>query len=439
MHKYSNYESHHLPHSAYRGALSKYIDPRPLAPTIQLAPDLTALKLPSILPCMDQLPLFAETRLPWTVSDLSRFLRALVESEPLLQNIWVRGEVSNFSRPESGHWYFTLKDQSAQLPCVMWRSTAELQVHILQDGDAVEVHGGMGVYPASGRYQLYVDEIRAGGDGALFQQFMRLKEKLEAEGLFGAERKRPLPPQPKRIGLITSPSGAALHDILQTLARRYPLAQVILAPAAVQGEDAPFQLISALKRLNRFVQPDLILLARGGGSLEDLAAFNNEKLARAIAASHAPVICGVGHETDFTLADFAADLRAPTPTAAAELATPKLADLQAALSARTQQLERYSPLALIFRERQRLDEFVLRGGRALRQLVLLQRAALEGLQAGLLALSPHAVLERGYALVSKASGATVTQVGQVAAGETLQVRVSDGKFGVDVKTADERG
>jgi len=411
MHKYSNYESHHLPHSAYRGALSKYIDPRPLAPTIQLAPDLTALKLPSILPCMDQLPLFAETRLPWTVSDLSRFLRALVESEPLLQNIWVRGEVSNFSRPKSGHWYFTLKDQSAQLPCVMWRSTAELQVHILQDGDAVEVHGGMGVYPASGRYQLYVDEIRAGGDGALFQQFMRLKEKLEAEGLFGAERKRPLPPQPKRIGLITSPSGAALHDILQTLARRYPLAQVILAPAAVQGEDAPFQLISALKRLNRFVQPDLILLARGGGSLEDLAAFNNEKLARAIAASHAP----------------------------AELATPKLADLQAALSARTQQLERYSPLALIFRERQRLDEFVLRGGRALRQLVLLQRAALEGLQAGLLALSPHAVLERGYALVSKASGATVTQVGQVAAGETLQVRVSDGKFGVDVKTADERG
>ncbi len=381
---------------------------------------------------MDQLPLFAETRLPWTVSDLSRFLRALIEAEPLLQSIWVRGEVSNFSRPKSGHWYFTLKDKTAQLPCVMWRTTAELQVRIPQDGEAVEVHGGLSVYETGGRYQLYVDEIRAGGDGALFQQFMRLKEKLDAEGLFSAERKRALPPRPKRIGIITSPSGAALHDMLQTLSRRYPLAEVILAPAAVQGEDAPFQLIAALKRMNQFVQPDLILLARGGGSLEDLAAFNSEKLARAIAASQAPVICGVGHETDFTLADFAADLRAPTPTAAAELATPNLADLEAALFALTQQLARYSPLSMMQRERQRLDEVILRGGRALRQQALLLRAGLGGLQASLAALNPHAVLERGYAVVSKADGATVSRVGQIAPGEALQVRVSDGRFGARV-------
>ena len=385
---------------------------------------------------MDQLPLFAESRVPWTVSDLSRFLRALIESEPLLQSIWVRGEISNFSRPKSGHWYFTLKDRDAQLPCVMWRSTAELQVRIPQDGEAVEVHGGLSVYESGGRYQLYVDEVRAGGDGALFLQFMRLKEKLEAEGLFAAERKRALPPWPKRIGIITSPSGAALHDMLQTLSRRYPLTKVILAPAAVQGEDAPFQLTDALKRMNQFVQPDLILLARGGGSLEDLAAFNSEKLARAISASQAPVICGVGHETDFTLADFAADLRAPTPTAAAEMATPSLVDLETALFTLTQQLLRHSPFSLVRRERQRLDEVSLRGARALRQQAQVLRSAFSGLQASLAAMSPHAVLERGYAVVSKADGAAISRVGQVAPGESLQVQVSDGRFGARVEKED---
>jgi exodeoxyribonuclease VII large subunit len=388
---------------------------------------------------MDQLPLFADNRPPWTVSDLSRFLRALLESEPLLQNIWVHGEISNLTRPKSGHWYFTLKDQTAQLPCVMWRSTAELQVRIPKDGDAVDVHGGLSVYPASGRYQLYVDEIRAGGGGVLFQEFIRLKEKLEAEGLFAVERKRSLPPRPKRIGIITSPSGAALQDMLQTLRRRYPLAAVVLAPAAVQGEDAPYQLVAALKHLNQFAQPDVILLARGGGSLEDLAAFNNENLARAITASQAPVVCGVGHETDFTLADFAADLRAPTPTAAAELATPNLADLQAALVTLTQQLQRVTPRALVFRERQRLDDFELRTERALRQHAVLLRSELSGLQASLAALNPHAVLQRGYAIVSNAAGATVSSAAQVKIGDSLQVQVSDGQFDVEVKPTKHKG
>ena len=305
---------------------------------------------------MEQMAMFAAPRRSISVSELSRVVRSVLETESLLQDVWVQGEISNFSRPKSGHWYFTLKDRDAQLPCVMWRSTAELQVHIPKDGNSVEVHGGISVYEAGGRYQLYVDEIRTAGEGDLYQKFLQLKAKLEAEGLFAAERKQPLPAWPRRIGIVTSPSGAALHDMLQTLGRRFPLAEVVLAPAAVQGDEAAFQLAAALHYLNQFAEPDVILLARGGGSLEDLAAFNTEKLARSIAASPAPIVCGVGHETDFTLADFAADLRAPTPTAAAELATPNFADLAAGLQALAQQLQRYTPRAIILRERQRLDE-----------------------------------------------------------------------------------
>ncbi|MEX1248323.1 MAG: exodeoxyribonuclease VII large subunit [Anaerolineales bacterium] len=386
---------------------------------------------------MEQLPLFAQTRSSWTVSEISRVLREVIASEPLLQNVWVRGEISNFSRPKSGHWYFTLKDRNAQLPCVMWRSTAELQSRIPKDGEAMEVHGGLSVYEAAGRYQLYVDQIRAGGgEGALYQQFMELKARLEAEGLFAPQHKRPIPAWPRRIGIITSPSGAALHDILQTLARRFPLAEVVLAPVKVQGEGASIQMESAIKRLNHYAQPDLILLARGGGSLEDLAAFNSEGLARTIVASEAPVICGVGHETDFTIADFAADLRAPTPTAAAELATPSRADLAAALQTLSQQLARYSPAAMILRERQHMDEFAFRYSRALRQHLQLQRTRLSGIQSQFEALNPAAVLERGYAVVSKENGESVNRTDQVEPGEAVKVRVSDGQFGARVEAKD---
>ncbi|HEX9597713.1 MAG TPA: exodeoxyribonuclease VII large subunit, partial [Anaerolineales bacterium] len=318
---------------------------------------------------MEQLPMFEQEQAIWSVREISRYLRDLIESTEPLQNIWVQGEISNFSRPKSGHWYFTLKDTTAQLPCVMWRTAAELQLTVPEDGESVQVHGGLSVYEAGGRYQLYVDEIRPAGEGKLYQDFLRLKAKLEAEGLFALERKRALPGLPRRIGIVTSPVGAALRDILNTITRRFPLAEVIVAPAAVQGPEAPAQLAAALRRLNQFAQPDLILLARGGGSLEDLAAFNSEKLARTIVASQAPVVCGIGHETDFTIADFAADLRAPTPTAAAELATPNKLDLAEslaelsqrlarsffglvreqrwALQATVQTLERHSPLARI--------------------------------------------------------------------------------------------
>jgi exodeoxyribonuclease VII large subunit len=415
---------------------------------------LTSGCQPIILHMMEQLPLFENANASWSVGEISRYIRELIESEARLQNVWVQGEISNFSRPKSGHWYFTLKDTTAQLPCVMWRSTAELQLTVPTDGDSVQVHGGLSVYEAGGRYQLYVDEIRTAGEGALFQDFLRLKAKLEAEGLFAPERKRPLPELPRRIGIVTSPVGAALRDILNTITRRFPLVDVVIASTAVQGPDASFQLVAALRRLNHFAEPDLILLARGGGSLEDLAAFNNEKLARAIVASQAPVVCGIGHETDFTIADFAADVRAATPTAAAELATPNKLDLADSLSelaqglaralfdkvrehrwalqSAVQSLERHSPLARILRDRQRVDDTIGRGERALRQQALMMRASLDGVQARLLALSPTRVLERGYAVVSKTDGTVVHKAGQIAEQEALTVRVSDGSFGVQV-------
>jgi exodeoxyribonuclease VII large subunit len=404
---------------------------------------------------MEQMSFLADARALWSVSQLSAYLRQVIEAQPSLQNVWVQGEISNFSQPRSGHWYFTLKDKTAQLPCVMWRSTAELQIRVPKDGESVEIHGGLSVYEAGGRYQLYVDEIRPAGEGALYQQFIRLKEKLEAEGLFAAERKRPIPARPQRIGIVTSPSGAALRDILHTLTRRYPLADVFVCPAIVQGDGADYQLQAAIKRINHYVEPDVILLARGGGSLEDLKAFNSEKLARAIVESHAPIISGVGHETDFTIADFAADLRAPTPTAAAELATPNKADLLLSLRARerqlgrafgtilreqrwalqaaAQQLDRHSPISAVLRERQRLDNTSMRGERALRQQATLLRSELGGLQARLTALDPARVLERGYAVVLKSDGSVVRKAGAVAAGDELSVRVADGEFGVEVK------
>src|SRR4030042_1940581 len=234
---------------------------------------------------MSQLPLFAP-QIPssWTVTDLTRYLRELLESDELLQDVWVTGEVSNFSRPASGHMYFTLKDSSASLRCVMWRNAALRQSFTPRDGDAIEVHGAISVYEAGGQYQLYADIFRPAGEGALYQEFVRLKTLLEAEGLFDQGRTGPIPPRPKRIGIVTSPTGAALQDILNTLQRRYPLVEVVLAPTPVQGEQAPLGIITALHNVVRVANPDVLIIARGGGSIEDLWAFNDERVARAIAA-----------------------------------------------------------------------------------------------------------------------------------------------------------
>ncbi len=392
----------------------------------------------------------------WTVTDLTRYLRHLLESDDSLQGLWVQGEVSNLSRPSSGHVYFTLKDAGAQLRCVMWRSDAARLRFLPQDGMGVEAHGRISVYEAGGQYQLYVDALRPLGEGALYQEFLRLKSLLEAEGLFDAERKRPLPERPRRIGIVTSPTGAALRDMLNTLRRRNPLVEVVLAPTPVQGEEAPPALVEALERLNRLAAPDVILLARGGGSIEDLWAFNDERVVRAVAASAAPVVSGVGHETDFTLVDFAADLRAPTPTAAAELATPlTLQDFWADLSAiqgrlqtrmsalferqrvrlenAADRLRFFSPLRRLQTERQRLDEAARRLAAAQAHRLQLAAARLGGLANRLQALSPLGVLERGYALVTRRrDGRLVTSRAQATVGEALAVRVRDGTFAARV-------
>jgi exodeoxyribonuclease VII large subunit len=391
----------------------------------------------------------------WTVSTLTRYVRDALESDLRLQDIWVQGEISNASRPSSGHVYFTLKDAGAALKCVMWRSNAARLDLGLQDGMAVAAHGKIGVYEAGGQYQLYVDRLIPAGEGALYQEFLRLKAELEAEGLFDPDRKRAVPALPRRIGIVTSATGAALKDVLNTLRRRMPMAEVILSAAAVQGEEAPAQIVQALSQINTLrPPPDVILLVRGGGSIEDLWAFNDPRVVRAVAASVSPLICGVGHETDFTLSDFAADVRAPTPTAAAELSTPVTvgefrergvsASIQLqrlildALRARREdtasvanEMRYRSPARRIQSDRQRLDDHGRRVVSAQAHLVNLSIRELEGWHRRLLALSPQEVLSRGYAIVTRRDdGGPIREVKQASGG--IRVRVSDGSFDADV-------
>jgi exodeoxyribonuclease VII large subunit len=400
---------------------------------------------------MAQLTLLGLTSPVLSVSDLTRRVRELLDIDYRLQDVWVSGEASNVSRPASGHLYFTLKDAQASLRCVMWRPDAARLLSLPRDGEAVEVHGRVSVYEAAGQYQLYADTLRPAGEGLLYQQFLRLKAQLEAEGLFAEERKRALPAWPARIGLVTSPSGAALRDVIHVLRRRFPLALVTLAPTPVQGEEAPAGLIAAMQALNRHVHPDVILLVRGGGSIEDLAAFNDEGVARAIVASQAPVVSGVGHETDFTIADFVADRRAPTPSAAAEIVTPDVsvlseelrlarARLADALAERLRthrweldehrfKLRLASPRAQVAGARQRLDDLGARAQAAIGAGVRLRRAAVGGMAQTLRAVGPSAVLERGYAVVRlKDGGQVVRSRKQAPPGATLEVRVADGVF-----------
>ncbi len=384
-----------------------------------------------------------------TVSQLTFHIRKQLENDPTLQDVWVDGEISNLSKPASGHIYFTLKDKNASLRCMMWKpDAARLRVN-LQDGMAIEAHGRITVYEPQGTYQLAVNLIQPKGEGALYQEFLRLKAMLEAEGLFDIERKRPIPELPTRIGIVTSGTGAALRDMLNTLRRRLPLTQVILAASPVQGAEAPPALVNALGFINK-QNPDVILLARGGGSIEDLWAFNDERVVRAVAESKAPVICGVGHETDFTLCDFAADLRAPTPTAAAELATQTtlddlyaqlthhasritdltsnlLAEQKAFISSLASRLKYVSPERRIQTEYQHLDELSRRVLSALNHRIQLQVSNVNGMSRRLQALNPEGILSRGYAIITrKDDGVVVSKVSQ-AKGE-MKVRVSDGEF-----------
>lgn len=404
-----------------------------------------------ILAVMAQLSFSRFVPRTWEVRDLIRYLRQSIEADFRLQDLWVRGEVSNLSRPGSGHLYFTLKDSEAALRCVMWRTDAVRLGEVPRDGETIEVHGRMGVYEAAGTVQLYADALQRAGEGEAFQEFLRLKARLEAEGLFAAERKREIPGWPARIGIATSPAAAALHDVVQVLRRRLPLAEVVLAPTPVQGEGSPEAIVEALRSLDRFARPDVILLVRGGGSLEDLAAFNDEAVARAIAASKVPVVTGVGHETDVTIADFAADVRAPTPSAAAEIATPDRLELATAVVAmrRRQErairrivldrrdevdaaqvsLRRLSPRAVVTNARQRVDDLVGRTQRAVRSQMRLRSEAVAGLAQTLRAVGPEAVLARGYAVVrSTSTGEVVRSARRVRPGDRIEVRVQDGEF-----------
>jgi len=354
----------------------------------------------------------APVREVYSVSRLNREVRALLERA--LRVVWVQGELSNFSQPASGHWYFTLKDRDAQLRCAMFRMKNTLVGFTPREGAQLLLRGRISVYEARGEYQLLVEHLEEAGLGALKREFERLKAKLAAEGLFALERKRPLPRFPRRVGVITSPTGAALHDILKILARRYPPAAVLVYPTAVQGAAAVPALIAALARASSRAECDVLILARGGGSLEDLWAFNDERVARAIHACSLPVVSGVGHEIDFTIADFVADARAPTPSAAAELVVPdRLACLEASaraaqrlaaaarrelrvastrLEAARRRLSLAHPGVRLQQRMQRLDDLMRRLGGATRAGLHHEARKLAQLHARMLERSPRQLL-----------------------------------------------
>jgi exodeoxyribonuclease VII large subunit len=367
-----------------------------------------------------------------------------------LQEVEVSGEISNFTRAASGHLYFTLKDGAAQLKCVMWRSQAERLRFRPAEGDAVIARGRVSVYEVGGVYQLYAERLQPAGRGDLAAAFERLKEMLAAEGLFDEERKRPIARLPRKIGIVTSSDAAALRDILNVLQRRNPLVTVLIAPTLVQGELAPAQIVRALRRLDERDDIDTIILARGGGSIEDLWAFNDEGVARAIFAARHPIISGVGHETDFTIADFVADVRAPTPSAAAELAVADLSNVRALLAewndamsaamrdalawrreatrARRQLLGLLSPRRTIDADRQRLDALVERMGWAARRGLDRQATRLTIAHARLAAADPRATLARGFAIVRDADRRVIRSLAQANPGEPITIQVSDGVF-----------
>jgi len=387
----------------------------------------------------------------YSVSEVTRRIRALIDGEPDLADVWVTGQVSNLHRASSGHWYLTLIDADSELRCVIWRGLATGLMSMPAQGDQVDAHGYISVYERGGFYQFYVDRLESAGMGSLWEQFGRLKARLEAEGLFAPERKRPLPLRPRRIGVVTSPTGAALKDICKVLGSRYPLVELIVSPTLVQGQEAPEGIVRALERLERERDLDLIIVARGGGSAEDLWSFNDERVARAIAAARVPVLTGIGHETDVTIADLVADVRAPTPSAAAMTAVPdgvslrqelrevpcrlyalisaRLAALRASLAQQQRLLRTLQPARMIAQRRQRLDERLERLTELTLQGLSGKRAALDASVARLEAFDIRRQLSRGFALVTvQATGQMLTSANQVRPGDDLALEVTDGRL-----------
>lgn len=380
------------------------------------------------------------------VTDLNRRVRSLLDSDAILADVWVEGEVSQPSFPPSGHCFFTLKDANSQVRAALFREELVRAGMRPTHGMNVIIHGRVRAYEPQGVYQLYVDSITAAGAGDLHARYEALRKELAAAGLFEDVRKRPIPRWPRRIGVVTSPVGAVWRDINNVLRRRYPLVELVLSPSVVQGVTAAPAIVRALQRLYAQDALDTIILARGGGSLEDLWSFNDERVVRAVADSPVPIIVGVGHESDVTLADFAADLRAPTPSAAAELATPDVTQLatvmgrlrdrataallgRAAESRRFVDAERRALAGMapdIGAARQRTSDLLDRGARAVAERLERRRMVVASAHATLRTLSPMATLERGYAVARTSDGRILRDAGQVDAGDPLQVIVARG-------------
>ena len=394
---------------------------------------------------------FTPNRFPGalTVTQLNEYVKRMIDCTPELTDVYIKGEISNFKNHyATGHFYFTLKDEESQLRAVMFKSYAGKMKFMPEDGMNVTAHGRISSFVRDGTYQIYCDSMEPDGVGALYIAFEQLKKKLESEGLFSPERKRPLPKIPSRVGIITSATGAAIRDMINVCGRRFPFAKLVLYPALVQGKDAPPSLIEGMKYFNRTHSVDVIIIGRGGGSIEDLWAFNDEELARTVAASEIPVISAVGHETDFTICDFVADKRAPTPSAAAELAVPDTAELKRKISNivsreadvlsshikyRRERLETLSknrvltnPMAFVEDKRMALESAFDRIVRAETTSVQIKKSSLAADAGKLSALNPLAVLSRGYSAVYKDGGGLVRSVDDVKTGDKVEFRTIGG-------------
>lgn len=398
---------------------------------------------------------FSAIPMTMTVTELNEYVKMSLEANPVLGDIYVKGEISNFTNHyKTGHFYFTLKDEGGNLRAVMFRAYASKIAFRPENGMKVIVHGRVAVFVRDGQYQIYVDSMQPDGVGALYIAYEQLKAKLEAEGLFAESRKRPLPKIPTRVGIITSPTGAAIRDMINISGRRFPMAKLLLYPALVQGPDAPPQLIAGLEYFSRTQSVDVVIIGRGGGSIEDLWAFNDEGVARAVAASTVPVISAVGHETDFTICDFVADKRAPTPSAAAELALPEAGELRRKLGniikhnalllerlaeTRRHQLEALAsrrclsdPHMITDEKRMLTVSLTDKLSAASRARMASSRLALSGAAAKLEALNPLSVLSRGYFAVYGGDGGVIKSVKGVKVGDSVTMRSSDGEIVAEV-------
>ncbi|NLM12244.1 MAG: exodeoxyribonuclease VII large subunit [Epulopiscium sp.] len=386
----------------------------------------------------------------FSVSDINKYIKALIDMDYILNSVWVKGEISNFKRHTSGHLYFTLKDKNSAISCIMFRSSVYALNFEPKNGMNVIIQGAVSVYEKSGQYQIYVNKMEREGIGALYETFEKLKKDLEAEGLFQKEHKKPIPSFPKCIGIVTSPTGAAIRDIIQVSKRRNPNIDLVLFPTLVQGEEAPKSIAEAIYAMNEWGQADVLIVGRGGGSIEDLWAFNEEVVARAIYESKIPVISAVGHETDFTIADFVSDLRAPTPSAAAELAVPSrkeyLSKVSNTLKTLNQLIDRRisfyndklvgiqnhvvfkKPLEFIYRRMQELDYLEKNLHKQINHKITTYKTHLIHKIKTLETLSPLNTLTRGYSIVMDDSGQTIASIDEVKTNDHINIRMKDGEI-----------